>query len=219
MKIGAMKIGTWNLAGRWDARHEALLDAQDCDVWLLTEVNERVQLPGYFIHRTAGPMRRRVAWAGVLSRAALRPLPDPHPASAAAETGGTTFCSSILPWRSCGGAPPWRGDTHARRTEAAVDDLRALVPTRPMVWGGDWNHALSGREFSGSAAGRRAILGAVAARGFAVPTEHLPHRIEGLLSIDHIALPHDVCAVAHRVRAVADGVRLSDHDMYVAVLR
>ncbi|WP_267128537.1 MULTISPECIES: hypothetical protein [unclassified Nocardioides] len=39
-----MRIGTWNLAGRWDARHLALLEAMDCDVLLLTEVSERVRL-------------------------------------------------------------------------------------------------------------------------------------------------------------------------------
>jgi hypothetical protein len=33
-----MRIGTWNLAGRWDARHERLMRDQACDVWLVTEV-------------------------------------------------------------------------------------------------------------------------------------------------------------------------------------
>ena len=42
-----MRIGTWNLAGRWSAHHAGLLLAADCDVWLLTEVNERTTLPGY----------------------------------------------------------------------------------------------------------------------------------------------------------------------------
>jgi hypothetical protein len=37
---GAMRIGTWNLQGRWDLRHLELLSAHDCDVWLLTEVNK-----------------------------------------------------------------------------------------------------------------------------------------------------------------------------------
>ncbi len=41
-----MRIGTWNLAERWDARHLALIVRMDCDVLLLTEVSERVELPG-----------------------------------------------------------------------------------------------------------------------------------------------------------------------------
>src|SRR4051812_27579468 len=42
-----MRIGTWNLAGRWTPEHERFLLAADCDVWLLTEVNERVRLDGF----------------------------------------------------------------------------------------------------------------------------------------------------------------------------
>lgn len=42
-----MRIGTWNLAGRWDSRHLGLLTAADCDLLLLTEVSERVELLGY----------------------------------------------------------------------------------------------------------------------------------------------------------------------------
>jgi hypothetical protein len=36
-----MRIGTWNLKGEWTPRHQKLLDTQDCDVWLLTEVHPR----------------------------------------------------------------------------------------------------------------------------------------------------------------------------------
>lgn len=39
-----MRIGTWNLAGRWDARHRTLLETMDCDALLLTEVSERLKL-------------------------------------------------------------------------------------------------------------------------------------------------------------------------------
>jgi hypothetical protein len=54
-----------------------------------------------------------------------------------------------------------------------------------------------------------------------VPTGPLPHLLDELFSIDHVALPADVEVVeARRVVAEADGKRLSDHDMYVVdVLR
>ncbi len=33
-----MRIGIWNLDGRWGREHRSFLDPQDCDVWQMTEV-------------------------------------------------------------------------------------------------------------------------------------------------------------------------------------
>jgi len=41
-----LRIGTWNLAGRWKDAHKSLLLRQDCDAWLLTEVGESLELDG-----------------------------------------------------------------------------------------------------------------------------------------------------------------------------
>ena len=210
-----IRIGTWNLAGRWDPRHQALLLAEDVDVWLLTEVSERLLLPGYNSHATRGRMPPGQAWAGILSRRELEPLDDPHPASAAARIEGVTYCSSILPWRGCGPSAPWIAGSHGDRTRHAVDQLAASLVRAPLVWGGDWNHALSGKEHAGSKAGRAHITALVNAWDLLVPTAGLPHRISGLLSIDHIAVPSGWAATARCVVAEADGVRLSDHDAYV----
>lgn len=95
-------------------------------------------------------------------------------------------CSSILPWRSCGIRDPWTGSTTAEKTESAIASIEAVAPT---VWGGDWNHAMSGREWSGSQQGRRAILEAVDRLGLQFPTASAPHQIDELWSIDHIAVP------------------------------
>jgi hypothetical protein len=75
---------------------------------------------------------------------------------------------------------------------------------------------MSGREWSGSKHGRRSILEAVDRLGLQLPTAGLPHQIEGLLSIDHIAVPADwrVLEVEHHP-AFAGGARISDHDAYV----
>jgi endonuclease/exonuclease/phosphatase family metal-dependent hydrolase len=146
----------------------------------------------------------------------MTPLPDPHPASAAVRLGTTTYVSSVLPWRSCGSQLPWVGENHAARTENAVRELMSnLDEKRPLVWGGDWNHALTGKEYAGSQGGRRAVLGALASFGVAAPTAVLPHAIDGLLSIDHVAVPVGLHATASRVAAERDGERLSDHDVYV----
>lgn len=187
----------------------------DCDVWLLTEVDERTSLPGYAIHATQSRMAARRHWAAVVSRLPMTSSPDPHPASAAAQIGATTYISSILPWKACGSRPPWSGQRHAEKTANAVDDLLlGLRAARSVVWGGDWNHALSGKEYAGSQGGRHAILEALDLLGLDVPTSELPHRIDGLLSIDHIAVPHGWSTSATRLVAEHSDTRLSDHDAY-----
>ena len=212
-----VRIGTWNLAGRWTPAHAALLKREGCDVWLLTEVSERLSLPGYEAHVTDGLMAARRRWAGVLARTSVEPLPDPHPASALAQVEGWTFCSSILPWRSAGTRAPWVDGDHARKTAATLAALAAPLSSGGTVWGGDWNHALSGPERAGSIGGRTALLGLIDMLDLMVPTATLAHCIPRLLSIDHIAVPTDLpVSGARRVVARDDADRrLSDHDAYV----
>ena len=211
-----MRIGTWNLAGRWTDDHRALMLDADCHVWLLTEVSERTTLPGYALHMSQALMARRRRWAGLASRVPMASCPDPHPASAMAQIGATTYVSSVLPWKSCGTRAPWIGARHADKTSNAVDDLLLhLRPAGHLVWGGDWNHALSGKEYAGSLGGRLSITNALDELGMTASTAGLPHPIEGLLSIDHVAVPKGTQATASRIVAEHDGRRLSDHDAYV----
>lgn len=51
-----MRVGTWNLAGRWTRAHRDLLSKASCDVWLLTEVRGDVALEGYARHLTGALM-------------------------------------------------------------------------------------------------------------------------------------------------------------------
>jgi hypothetical protein len=105
----AMRIGTWNLNATWTPAHERVLSESDCDVWLVTEAHVGISLDGNVTHLSADRMDRGQHWAGVLSRRPQEVLPDPHPASAAVAVGGVVFCSSVLPWRSCGNGAPWQG--------------------------------------------------------------------------------------------------------------
>ena len=182
---------------------------------MLTEVSESFRLEGYVQHATAGRMAKRRHWAAVLSRQPLIGLPDPHPSSAMATIGNLTFCSSILPWRSCGKFPPWVGDGHAEKTKAALDDLLLALPRDRLVWGGDFNQSLLGRDWSGSQGGCRHIRATLDQLALQVPTEGLPHRVPGVMSIDHIAVARGlrVTSAMHWVAAVG-GRRLSDHDLY-----
>ena len=207
-----MRIGTWNLAGRWDSRHLDLIEEMDCDVLLLTEVSERLDLPGHDLHLGREMMAPKRRWAAVASRLPMSPLPDPHGASAMVEVAGLLICSSTLPWRSCGPRHPWVGTNTAERTAAAVT---AVSKSGPSVWGGDWKHALSGREYAGAIAGRRALLATIDDLGLQVPTALLPHQIEGLLGIDHVAVPRtwEVRGVERHSALVGES-RISDHDAY-----
>ena len=212
-----MRIGTWNLAGRWDERHEKLLLDQQCDVWLLTEVRDDVALPGFERHSSTLPMLKKKAFAAVLAAGELVPLPDPHPASALALVDGVRFCSSILPWRSCGTDEPWGDGNHADRVERTLRRLLDALGQEPVVWGGDWNHSLAGDEGAGSKAGREHLLAALDELELVVPTRELLCRVSALLSIDHVAVPVDwtVLPALHVPGVDEIGTRLSDHDAYV----
>lgn len=84
----------------------------------------------------------------------------------------------------------------------------------PLVWGGDFNHALEGPERAGSLPGRTSIRTLLDDLGLTAVTSSLPHRLGGN-TIDHIAVSSfaEVNAVAH-----VDARTLSDHDAYVVDL-
>jgi hypothetical protein len=94
------------------------------------------------------PKRR---WSAVASRLPMRPVPDPHCASAMVELEGLRVCSSILPWKGCGSRDPWAGATTAERTIAAVAAVEANAPT---VWGGAETGTTPCRAGSGRARGQ-----------------------------------------------------------------
>jgi hypothetical protein len=208
-----VRIGTWNLEGKWSSDHLALLEDEDCDVWLLTEVPTKASIPGMTAHRTAQPMGPRKTWAGIFSGVGIMTAPDPHPATAMALSDGFRLMSSVLPWRSCGA--PWEGSTLGEKINVTLSSLREHID-ETTIWGGDWNQALEGRDYVGSSDGRKEILELVNASRLSVPTGTLGSASKGHRSIDHIAVPinWDVTGV-HRLEAAVEGHRLSDHDAYV----
>jgi hypothetical protein len=213
-----MRIGTWNLDGRWSADHRRFLKEEECDIWLLTEVPTAFSLDDGALFPST-PMATAKAWAAVWSTGDVVESSSPHPAAATAVRDGFLLCSCVLPWRAARVFwPEDTGDDIAAITTAALARLETglLAAARPVVWGGDWNHALHGREDVGTNDGRRAIGKVLAAIGLQVPTENLPNATPGMLSIDHIAIPTEWhVGDCRRVVAGADGKRLSDHDAYI----
>jgi hypothetical protein len=212
-KIDRMRIGTWNLEGKWSPAHLALMDREHCDVWLLTEVHIDASIPGMQVHRTAELMGPRKTWAAIFSTSDLEPQPDPHRATALAHVDGLRLMSSVLPWRSCG--PSWPGSTLAEKQRATLDVLR-LHLDETTIWGGDWNQALEGSDYVGTRDGRDQIVELIETARLSVPTRSLRSASPGHRSIDHIAVPMewDVDG-AYRVPAQVDGYPLSDHEAYV----
>jgi hypothetical protein len=187
-----LRVGTWNMAGRWSPAHRALLEGGRCDAWLLTEVPAALDLGGsrLAVSTQMGAVAGR-AWAAVWSAGRHVPVASPHPAAAAAVVDGVLLCSCVLPWRGAGGHWPGDGDT-AARTRDALDAIAPVLGSHdgPVVWGGDWNHALAGPETAGSLAGRAAIDALARRLGLRVATAGLPHRLGGWQrTIDHIAAP------------------------------
>lgn len=211
-----MRIGTWNLEGHWSAAHQALLSREQCDVWLLTEVSASASLEKFNKHFSALRMTPGKCFSAIFSKAPLRRLPDPHPASAAVVTGDVTFCCSVLPWSTCAKAPssPWHDGTSSEEMiRETLNDLAQGLPTNGFVWGGDWNQNLiGGWEHVGSKAGCKRLKLALEQWDLQVPTAGFAHRLAGSHSIDHIAVPNEWSC--HRVIRV-DAASLSDHDAYI----
>lgn len=215
-----MRIGTWNVENRLITdEHRDLMLKQECDVWLLTEVNRKwadeagTKILHFNCHLSKEVMGRKQHWAAVLSASPLTPLEDPHTASAAANINGITYCSTILPWRSVeADSTPWHGSNHSEMTEQAIKTLLINLPKNDLVWGGDWNHSLSGKEYAGSIGGRNHVLEAVKQLKLKVPTMPLSHRGNYCQAIDHIGVPLS-WAIESAIRIDAQG--LSDHDAYV----
>lgn len=184
-----------------------------CDILLLTEVSERVELSGFALHATSTSMAPRRRWAAVGSRRKLRALTDPHGASALAEVDGLRVCSSILPWRTCGTQEQWRvRPPHGRPSPPWLASRRrsprcgAGTGTTPCP--GASERFQTGPEIH---PGRRWPS------GFAVAYTQQPHQIHGLLSIDHDAIPESWGGArdAEHFAAYSDGAKISDHDSYV----
>ncbi len=206
-----MRLATWNLDARTRPGTLDLLRSLDADVLLLTEVPPDLELPDYELTRSAGAMTRDQAYSAVASRLGLQPMTAPHAASAAAVVGGVVHVASVLPWRGAE-QDVWSGTSTGERTVACVDALDPFLREQAaVVWGGDWNHTLSGGLHGSSPAGRERLERLLADLRLDLPTRDCPRGTYDMATIDHVAL-RDPAAVAEHVPVER---RLSDHDAYV----
>lgn len=191
-----IRIGTWNLQGASSrqrvTRQVQFMSSENCDVWLLTEVPSSFEMaPGRSVFSTQMGRPTR-AFAAVWAKADLAKLDSIHPAAAFATVGAIRVCSCVLPWRAATPLWPDEGDL-AEITQTTIERLgRGLTEgSGALVWGGDWNHALQGRDYVGTRAGRSALGALMTTLDLNAPTSSLPHRAgRGLCTIDHIAVPN-----------------------------
>jgi len=224
-----LRVGTWNLDRDkpiWRQPHQADHISSQAEIWLLTEVPANWQL-GTENSSFSGsrPDEDDQYWSAIISRWPVAPITATHPSLAMARIDhpGEPFlaAASVFPWR--GAAEFWPtgdGDIFAERCANTLDAHAAEICEArcglPVVWGGDFNQALSGRDNVGSDVGREALSKAFAHLGLRAVTieadgQEPPHQ-----SIDHIAIPKGWTSGDVDVqRPQSEGRFLSDHPSYV----
>jgi len=224
-----LRIGTWNLdrdKPLWRQAHQAEHIMKEAEVWLLTEVPANWQ-PGTENSSFSGlrPDEDDQYWSAIISRWPVEPITAKHPSLAMAYINhhGEIFlaASSVFPWRSAAEFwPTGDGDTFAERCANTLDSHAAEICKArcglPVMWGGDFNQALSGRDYVGSNAGREALSREFEHLGLRAVTEEVVGQDPPHQSIDHIAIPMGWGSGDVEVqRPEFDGLPLSDHPSYV----
>ena len=135
-----MRIGTWNLAGRWSDARAEFLTSLECDILLLTEVHHETRVPGMRGRTTYGLMAPDRFWAGVFSSGAQIGLPRSRiPPRPWRSSTGSPAAARCCPWRSCGTGSPVGGGAARRQ------DRRCRGPDRQAALAGDLGRRLEPR--------------------------------------------------------------------------
>ena len=142
----------------------------------------------------------------------MEPLPDPHPASAAALLEDMVVCASVLPWPLARDSWCWGPAERLTRMQETLAQLTDALEGRTTIWGGDWNQPLEGSLAGFSRAGRDAITASTEMLDLQVPTASLPARPLGQGSIDHLAVPRSWTVSGAGCVPVDE--HLSDHHAY-----
>lgn len=226
-----VRLGTWNLDTAQPDRYRSLQAdwlRQHADVWMLTEVHEAAlkSLSSRVLSDAIEGMPRRY-WSGIASIWPLEQLDSGHPTLALARAqvpslGSVLVASSVLPWRAAGKYwPSGDGEGYRDRFTSALSRHQAAVLEAMeddlVVWGGDFNQELSGRDSVGSSVGRQALDSAFKTLELRVLTEDRLTMAGDAHPIDHIAVPRHLNHLSARwLLPTASRRALSDHPAYLA---
>ncbi len=233
-----MRIATWNLERpklRSATKNKAILDqliAIDADLWVLTETNDAIKLPGYFAASSPPVSGYHAAgenFTTVLSRwPIVRKLTTQNSSlsvcvEVAAPAGPCLVYGTIIPYANYRGADGQskRWVEHRNSIAAHQSDwkrLRAEFPAHSIVVAGDFNQSRDGSGWYEDAESVQALSAALAECELACVTQEDFRRSFGLerATIDHVCIGGPLGATSVRVEAwpgtTAGGLRVSDHN-------
>jgi hypothetical protein len=209
-------VATWNMDAKASPESLTFLRGLAADIYLLAEVPPDFALDGFDIVFSRGSMARGQHCAAIATKTERRfaPLELELDFTVAVSDDSSTLVSSTLPWPRAD-VPYFVGSTQAEQTVAAVDTLAsALRGLDGLVWGGDWNHPLSGSLQGFSRQGADSLAQLVSELDLTVHTRGLKAQ-QDCGTIDHIASHRPALATAEHIPAGA----LSDHDAYRVTLK
>ena len=238
-----MIIGTWNLEVK-PSRHSShgIAVAQEIqlhavDVWFFTEIHADWEVDGHSIFFSpAGEVATNTRRSAAISSSwQMEPILGPNTlveewicmARLNNPNNNETILavSTVLPWR--GITPYWRQALTKQTTfaDAFRHVLQYIVqrinterrPGENVIWGGDFNQALSGRDYVGTNQGRRDFQKALQNLELWAPTADMPALIPAHPAIDHIAIPSawSIKDEPLILRPTRNQKNLSDHALYV----
>lgn len=229
-----IRIGVWNLGrstmySRRGALQTDHLVAAEPDIWILAEVPADLRTrKGQLLVGNPRPREKAQCWTAIWSRWPLVPLRERHPslqlAACRHPSANILVAASVLPWRDAGADWPLDpdasyADRFSRCLEAHASEIRQASHGYRLVWGGDFNQGLAGREHVGSLSGRGRLLSTFDGLGLAPVTGNAAGRRASEHAVDHVAVPDGWALERLAVeRPRQDGAELSDHPAYQVTL-
>jgi hypothetical protein len=228
-----MRIATWNLqrGGSTAVRQaqDTVLRQLGAEVLVLTEPGVTyVDGPGI----VASPVREgHESWVAIVGPS-VEPVALDVPFERMAVAAAAVVSSvrllvygSVLPWGFMGRDVPefvGAGETSReaflrvlREQTADIKELRRRYPSHLVIWAGDFNQTVSGRNYGGSVVKREALQHALDELGLVAWNAAAAGADEDMHAIDLICGPRETSLSRQgRIDPVLDGVVMSDHAGY-----
>ena len=238
-----MRIGTWNVeyakGAEKNARRRRRIREMNCDVWVLTETHDELDLGADYTAVSTTPRltkREGSTWTTIWSRL---PVVKTIAVEDSNRTVAALLDSPVGPLLVFGTVLPWHTDLGASGDGKNWSEFYRVVPLQSREWSnlvathpgvalcvaGDLNTNLGGPHYYGTTKGRAMLRVGLkeASLVCATETERVP---AGLLEhgpIDHICVSERFARGATVVDAWPgndeDGLRLSDHSGLVVEIR
>lgn len=237
-----MRIGTWNVeyakGAEKNARRLRRILEMDCDVWVLTETHDELDLGSEYTAISTTPRltkREGSKWTTIWSRL---PVVKTLAVEDSNRTVAALLESPVGPLLVFGTVLPWHTDLGASGDGKNWSEFYRVVPLQSREWAnlvamhpgvalcvaGDLNANLGGSHYYGTTKGREMLRAGLKGASLicATETERVPAELLQHGPIDHICLSENLARNASVVDAWegadGDGMRLSDHSGIVVTV-